>query len=132
MSQIDIRLNMESKLKIAMNVLIITGLIMLVYFFIYIPSSNLEKSHRFSIGEIIKIESSVDGDPCAVMFYNVNSIRYRGTFSWNKGNGNYYKVGERVFVKYYTKDPKNSEVVFNVVVPDTLKLIPLNGWEKVP
>ena len=48
-----------------------------------------------------------------------------------KGNGIYYKKGERVFIKYYSLDPNESEIIPDKYVSDKLT-IPLNGWDTLP
>ncbi|GGD82360.1 hypothetical protein GCM10011514_53010 [Emticicia aquatilis] len=70
------------------------------------------------------------------------SFKYKGhEFSGSDGEGlkDYksfmeFNINEkkRYFVKFACDDLDVSKLIWNIPVPDTLKNIPLNGWDKIP
>jgi hypothetical protein len=47
-------------------------------------------------------------------------------------NGENYYMKKRFFVKVACSDDSNSEIVWDVPVPDSLTYVPDNGWNEIP
>lgn len=41
-------------------------------------------------------------------------------------------LGNRYYVKFETNNPKNSQILLNKPVPDSIKEAPSQGWDKIP
>lgn len=103
--------------------IVITGL------YLYLRQNKLENSHRYSIGTVTHFEAQ-QGSFGVDFKLIISGKEYDGGCTvYNKYNN---IVGKRFFVKYYPKNPKNSEILLEKPVPDSIKEAPPNGWDKIP
>jgi len=87
--------------------------------------------NRYTIASIQKLETVLDGDPLAHTTYTINGKEYRGSVSSYTGS-RFLQPGDRIFFKYLIANPEYGEAVSEKFVSDTIKVIPLNGWQVLP
>ena len=120
------------KKRIKVNWGVIILLSMLISFLIYniYRNAQLNTSYKYTVAKVIKIEAAADGGSQSAIFnYKVNGKFYEGFVPINYDT--YIKIGSKFYIKFYTKNPNNSELTEKPFV-DTLKAIPTNGWDKIP
>ena len=111
---------------------------MLILIIISINSINntnkLNNNHLYAIGKVYKIEYR--GVKANILFeFNVNDSTYKTKFSTNIGFIRELDrdiEGNRFYVKFYPKRPKNCDILFGYPVPDLLKNQPKGGWKAIP
>ena len=64
-------------------------------------------------------------------YYFVNGEKYEERYSKDERLSIIYPGG-RYLVKFSTEHPSVSEVLWNKPVPDSVKEVPINGWETPP
>lgn len=106
--------------------------IALYFLFHFIPNKKLEKDHRYTIATIIKIEMPLEGGEMADIHYYVYNETFKSSFTIDPNSSKKYKRGDRVYVKFFPKDPSVSELVFEKCVSDSIQKIPIEGWDKLP
>jgi hypothetical protein len=114
-----------------MNVLKV-GLPVLVFFvilFIYFEN-KLEKCSRITVCRVIGFESDFEGGSSPLFAYEYNSVTYKNGGAGDMSNINH--LNSRYFLKISCEKPSIVKIIRDVHVPDTLKFIPTNGWEKLP
>ncbi|MCP9766105.1 hypothetical protein [Lacihabitans soyangensis] len=91
---------------------------------------------KVTIGTITKVSGG--GKAILKIHYTFNSISQEieteemlDKMDYRK-NGEDYYLNRRYFVKFYCEDPKLSEIVWDIKVPDTLNYIPPKCWDKIP
>ncbi|GAB3519425.1 hypothetical protein [Emticicia fontis] len=47
------------------------------------------------------------------------------------GNPKFY-LNTRYLVRFNCEEPNNSEILWNITIPDTLISVPQNGWSQIP
>ncbi len=127
-------MNIKAEPFIRYSVIIILSLIFITYIYrksIYEPKI-LNENHRFTIGQIIKIEFAAEGGRHADFRYYVKEKHYIGSIPLDGTKDIQPKVGQRYFVKYYLLDPTIADLILSDLVPDSLINIPSNGWEIMP
>jgi hypothetical protein len=116
------------------SAIIIFSLIFITYIYrksIYEPKI-LNENHRFTIGQIIKIEFAAEGGRHADFRYYVKEKHYIGSIALDDTKDIQPKVGQRYFVKYYLSDPTINELILSDLVSDSLIDVPSDGWEIMP
>ena len=97
---------------------------------VFIDPYQLRNNHRFTIGEIIKIEEVAEGNPAATYVYNVNGKTYKGNLSMPSHHD--FNVGEKYFVMFYVKNPGNSEILIDERTNRQTDNMPVEGWLALP
>ncbi|HUM46286.1 MAG TPA: hypothetical protein PLD84_05130 [Chitinophagales bacterium] len=87
---------------------------------------QLESDHRVTIAIIEEINAVLNGE---------SEIKYRfkydgKEFTWSVPSERWreFNIGQRVYVIFYPKNPENNDLVYDTIVPDSIKHIPENGW----
>ena len=113
---------------------IFTGLFIfvIIYFSIkveIVDKNQLKKDHRIKVGVIYEINTVLNGEP---------EIKYRFKYdgkefaSWVQiVRWREFSIGQRVYVIFYPKNPKNNDMIIDTIVPDSIKQIPENGWPEI-
>ncbi len=91
---------------------------------------KLNKSYRYTICIVAEIEAVGTGRSLATIVYLFNDKQYKGFYEVDRIDKSL--IGIRHFIKFYPKNPNNSEVIFDRDVPDSLIEIPSEGWKKIP
>ena len=97
-----------------------------------VVQKKYEKNSRFTIG-VIDDFNFVKGGACVVSFhYHINNKVYN-EFS-NVGNNKITKreIGKKYLVTYIYNEEEISYIDLNTPIPDSILVVPLNGWEKNP
>lgn len=114
---------------------IFTALIFLVVVYAHIKNeivykNQLKNDHRITIAVIYEINTVLNGEP---------EINYRFKYdgkefaSWVQiVRWREFSIGQRVYVIFYPKNPKNNDMIIDTIVPDSIKQIPENGWPEIP
>ena len=92
---------------------------------------RLEKSHLFTVGVLYKTNMGGTGvSPTAYYKYSVNnkSIDMTASFSSNEK----FIIGDRYFIRFEKGNPKNSEILLDKPVPDSITNLPKEGWIEIP
>jgi hypothetical protein len=114
---------------------VILGLLLffITFYFIlnFIPSRNLENNYRFTLAEIIDFETQSEGSIEAKIVYNIKGVSYNGSFPLVWGYEKKFKIGQKVFVKYYTLNPKNAQINYDLNVNDSLAKKG-GDWKEIP
>lgn len=111
---------------------IIVALVTILYLTLdYFPSKKLSENHRYTVATIVKITYPSEGGPSARIDYVVKNKHYSSFFDFNWDDKNYV-VGKRMYISFNPDDPEISSVIFDTSVPDTLTIIPPEGWIKIP
>ena len=95
-----------------------------------VENYKLEKDFRFTIAIIGEISSAAEGDADAKIVYHVNKKTFKG--SCVIGIYPYVKPKQRYYIKFYPRDPRIVDVLFDMPVPDSIKEAPDGGWEVLP
>jgi hypothetical protein len=125
---------MKAEPFIRYSVITVLSVIFIVYIYrksIYEPRILNEK-HRFTIGQVVKIEHAAEGGKHADFRYYVKEKHYIGSIALDDTKDIQPKVGQRYFVKYYLSDPTIAYLILSDLVPDSLIDAPSNGWEIMP
>lgn len=98
----------------------------------YQTNNDLESKYKYTVASILKFEVPLDGEDEAFLDYYVSGNRYKAIFTIVYYKRDSYKIGSRLFIKYLPSDPSISELILDINVPDTLRTIPINGWDSIP
>jgi hypothetical protein len=120
------------KKKIVGIILIVSVISLLLKIYVITPQLNyneIQKYSRFTIGITTDVSIAVKGNDYINYIYYVNGTKYKGDtylkYSIKVPNGRYY-------VKFSSKNPWKSILMSNEDVPDSIKLAPSGGWDKIP
>lgn len=102
---------MKNIKKWALTVIAITALYFVIVKPVIINPYLLRNNHRFTIGQIIKIEEVAEGNPAATYIFNVNGKEYKGNLSMPSYQD--FNVGEKYFIMFYVKNPQNSSILIH-------------------
>ena len=96
---------------------------------------KLENSHMYTIGQLYKIGGGGRSSPSLYYKYNINNKLFNVIHSQvtkNKIFSSKAEIGKRYYVKFEKDNPKNSEMLTDYPVPDSIKEAPVNGWDTLP
>lgn len=105
--------------------------VIVYYFFTLVPRKELNANYRYTIGDVMRIDSQSEGAKAATYYYYYRNRQYTGIFSIDSGYENKFKVGSRIFVKFSPDDPDNSQIEYDIIVSDNL-VSPKEGWKEIP
>ena len=92
-------------------------------------ASELNENAAYTIGTTVKTYWTVAYGQWVIYSYWVEGNRYTGNSRYIEST----KVpGGKYYVKFNKKDPEESVFVQDKPVPDTIKIAPEKGWEKIP
>ncbi|HNW69557.1 MAG TPA: hypothetical protein PKI01_04080 [Bacteroidales bacterium] len=91
--------------------------------------NTIEKNHKYSICTVQRFEGVKGGFSVGYSFFVLNTEYVVGEIVQD---GNKSVVGNRFYVKFYPPNPKNSEILLDRLVPDSIKEAPPQGWDKIP
>ncbi len=116
------------------TVLIVFLLVFLVYFYWKsIEEANiLNENHRYTIGQINKIEFGAEGGQDADYIFHVNSIEYKSSEPLDGTKKVQAQVGQRYLIKYCVNNPKISKLMVSNLILDSLEIVPKDGWDSIP
>ena len=103
--------------------------ILLMFYFLSKKEDELELKGRYTIGEIQNIYP-VRGYFNVKFSYKINNKNFESVNNINKNEN--AKIGLMFFVKFSPDNPKNSKILLDYLVPNNIKEVPKNGWEKIP
>jgi hypothetical protein len=103
--------------------------IVIIGIYLYLRQNKLENNHRYSIGTVTHFEAQ-RGSFGVDFKYKISDIEYNEGSTVNFKYSNI--IGKRFYIKYYPSNPKNSEILLDLPVCDSIKEAPLNGWDKLP
>jgi|SRR5699024_3732497 len=83
---------------------------------------------HYTVGKIIEKKIVAGAGPTYIYEYNVNNkmFRKKGSSGFKGYENKYY------FVIFNPNNPKESEVLINFKVPDSIKEAPEDGWRELP
>lgn len=122
----------HSKMKKILNIagiiffIVIITMVILKYFF---NKDTLEKNHKYSVCVVTRFEGVKGGFSVG---YTFNVDHSENIVSEIVQEGNKSVIGKRFYVMFYPSNPKNSKVLLNKPVPDSIKEAPPEGWDKIP
>jgi hypothetical protein len=118
--------------KIISSSVVISGFIIWIFF----NQSNLDKLKRerdafgrYTIGITSGSHKNIRGSRSISYVFNVNGIEMSDSYTWNWP---VITQGGRYYVKFASNNPKNSEILFNYPVPDSIENAPDSGWANMP
>ncbi|MFD2574670.1 hypothetical protein ACFSUS_28840 [Spirosoma soli] len=97
----------------------------------------LDSCHRYSIARAISF-SGGGGNAGLTLDYTFvyNNKKYEGGTLLDKGDfyrkGESYFLNRRYFVAFHCGDPSNSKIDLEKAVPDTIVVVPPDGWKELP
>ncbi|MBK6481546.1 MAG: hypothetical protein IPG01_00080 [Chitinophagaceae bacterium] len=92
--------------------------------------NQLKTDHRITIANIYEINAVLNGEPEINYKFNYDGKEF--TWSVPTERWREFRIGQRIYVIFYPKNPKNNELIFDVIVPDSIKQIPEKGWLEIP
>jgi hypothetical protein len=90
---------------------------------------TLRENHRYTIGTTIKTYWTMANGKQVLYTFNVGGRDY---ISSDRHHDEYKVPNGRCYIMFYVKDPEISEILQSKTVSDSIKEIPINGWEKIP
>ncbi|GEM_PF-2131660 len=97
---------------------------------------RMKKCHRIIIAKQERISGGYKNQFAMHYSFSYDSVVFFSSGSLNSdlySEKDHYKLkGKRFFLKILCSDPKNSRIIWDVKVPDTLSYVPEKGWEKLP
>jgi len=106
---------------------LLIALIVLKY---YLDKHNLEKEHRFTIGNVSHFEVLARSGYDLYYNYYVSGKKYESDYIVYKNPKKI--VGKSFFVKFSPVNPKNCKLLLDKPVPVNVKKFPLEGWMRIP
>lgn len=123
------------KMMINRQILMLIGLGLLAFiiyiFTVVIPSQELEKEYKYTVGTVFKIENPSRGSKVANFSYRYKQRSYLSFFRIRLPRDKKVSEGFRIFIKFSPNDPENISLIHEKVVPDSL-VAPDEGWEILP
>lgn len=117
----------------------IAGISFLILFLVlvitkfYIDRYKLENENRITVGYVFDVVQLYGRSGYSLYFnYTVNGKKYEKDLTVYKNQNPESLLNKRFFVSFYPPNPNNSQILLNEPVPDQLKEVPLDGWEKIP
>lgn len=98
---------------------------------------QLEKCYRIFVGFPVEISGGPKTGYNLHFKFSKNNININNYDSidkdeyFEKGGDEYY-LKKHFFVKVSCTEENNISVIWDIPVPDTLKFVPANGWDKIP
>lgn len=89
----------------------------------------LNKNHKYTIGTVYNFEAEKGGYKVNY-YYWVNTEKIHATSIVNEKH--FEIIGKHFYVLFYPPNPKNSQILLDKPVQDTIIKAPANGWEKIP
>ncbi len=106
-------------------------LIPFVLFFTYkIYQHSFVKRGNYTIGYVYKIYWPVVSHKKINYSYTVKGIKYNGSDIYNS-NKNPLK-NKKYLIRFSTQNPAESDIFQDVLVPDSIKSAPWEGWKELP
>lgn len=111
-------------------VFVLIGTIILIQEFCIKPKQlHGSETVRFSVATITGFDSPSDGGEDVSYIYTINQRTYKGFFNAFKRK---IHVGEMYFLQFSIENPNNATIMLGHPVPESIKDIPSDGWEKLP
>lgn len=94
-------------------------------------SGNLRKNHKFTIGIPFKYNIIPDGNELEYYYYIMDEkyIQSQSDFPCEKPKQTLHK---RFYLMFNPDNPKNSKLLLDFPVPDSIREAPPEGWNKIP
>lgn len=93
----------------------------------------LVKYTRYTIGVVTNTKSSPTFTDWMYYSFEYNNIKYAGSSLVHPKYIATNNMRERYFIKFSYKHPhSNSEILVEILVPDSIQTAPIMGWEKLP
>ena len=92
----------------------------------------LKNNHKFTIGVPYQYKIYADAPPEFEYFYFYNEIKYiqyESDFEIKKPK---LALHKRFYVMFNPDNPKNSKLLLDFPVPDSIREAPPEGWDKIP
>lgn len=112
-------------------VLLFAGLFSIIFVGVIkdiLKEHDVNSNPRYTIGVTVKFWGDRRGG--SIDFeYIVNKVKYKGSV---RDDGKMLYPGGRYYVVYSWKNPEHGYLLPDWAVPDSIKIAPPNGWDKVP
>ncbi len=93
--------------------------------------TQLERYPRYTVTTTVKQIRTLKNGLKIEHFYYVNGIKYIERYGKDERLNIIYPNG-RYLLRFSEKNPDVSEVLWNYPVPDSIKEVPINGWNVIP
>ena len=90
----------------------------------------LEKSSKYTIGNIISINPNGNAGYRIYFTYEVNNKSYKAFGGIYRNNKNL--IGKRYYIKFSPSNPNICKLLLEKEVPENIKNAPPEGWDKIP
>lgn len=84
---------------------------------------------RYTIGITTGSHKNIRGSRAIDYLFKVNGNEISDSYSWNWPA---ITKGGRYYIKFSSKDPSNSEILFDHPVPENIRNSPDSGWNYMP
>ncbi|MEK7224582.1 MAG: hypothetical protein AAB221_02750 [Bacteroidota bacterium] len=124
-------------IKVIMCLILFLGLIAFAVFKekdLAQKSRERKESLRYTIGITGKVHKNFKSSkPTVDYYYKYYRDQYSGTHHVGASNeNNLISNGGRYYVEFSFKNPKNSELLLDYPVQDSILTAPPNGWDYIP
>jgi len=118
---------MKNKLH-NLGIVIFIGTILFIGILAIRNRTVLSLNHKYTIGTVYNFEAEKGGFRVEYK-YMVSAKTFHATSIVNDKHEAI--IGKRFYVSFYPPNPRNSEILIDKPVQDSLKEAPSNGWEKL-
>jgi hypothetical protein len=117
--------------------IIITLLFALVPVFIIIYSNinkkRMSKDHSYTVATVYGVKFQGKLGNGIYYKYRVYGHDYEDSYTTREERANLRElVGKKFYLKFYNRNPKTNEILFDKSVPSSTGDPPQNGWAKIP
>lgn len=114
-----------------------TVICIILFSLYYIQENNIDKKfdkcYRITVASPYKLIRQKN----MYFTFELNGKKINETAGVSSGDvglhwNNNFVLEKRFWLKVYCDDFKVNRVIWDIPVPDTLKFIPANGWDKIP
>jgi hypothetical protein len=113
---------------------IVLLILIVIMYFLYtnLPNDELEKDGRFTLLEIVKIETHPDTSPIVNYEFYVNNKVIKGKCLMDiEMEDRNVKEKSKYIVKYLPRDPNIHKILYDKNAPENLEA-PIKGWKNIP
>jgi len=123
----------KSRLFQVIGVVALIAILLIIAFIIVRNNRMLHDNHKFTIGTPIRYDVNSNTSNDLVYIYFVNNVRYMQDSPCSDYSFSYRSLINRNFYVMFNPDnPKNSKLLLDFPVPDSIREAPPEGWDKIP
>ena len=117
--------------KIRVILVAVTIFCIINYYNVVIPKQELERNHKFIIGNIYEVKYQSEGGKSSYFEFIIKNKKFYGVTTIGSGYEDQYQTGSKLFVKFNPENPENCTVLIGVEIPKFLKNNE-TGWRNLP